>query len=179
MIILVAGESHTGKTALANQLIKITGYSCMSTDHIKMGLIKGGYADFRIEDHDELIAKKMQKMLIGIVDVCLENKQNMIIEGNLLTPELLKKVKNPEIYSIVLVLSQEYFENHSEDIGKYENVIEKRKFPMDFSLSDLMSGNNQWKKECIEHGIDFYEIGDNYESKILDILSSVEKIQKQ
>jgi len=178
MIILIAGESHVGKTALANRLIKITGYPCISTDHLKMGLIKGGYADFCIEDQDEFIAAKMQKMLMGIIEVCLENKQNIIMEGNCLTPDLLKKVKHPEVYSIVLVLSEKYFKNHSEDIAKYENVIEKRKFPLDFTLSDLMEGNIKWKNECIKHDISYFEIENDYESEIGKVLSFFENDKK-
>lgn len=39
MIILIGGESHTGKMLLTQRLLEI--YHYMSLDHLKMGFIKG------------------------------------------------------------------------------------------------------------------------------------------
>lgn len=41
MIILIGGESYTGKTLLAQRLLEIYHYPYMSLDHLKMGVIKG------------------------------------------------------------------------------------------------------------------------------------------
>ncbi|EMZ39877.1 hypothetical protein [Helicobacter bilis] len=40
MIILIGGESHTGKTLLAQRLLEIYHYPYMSLDHLKTGFIK-------------------------------------------------------------------------------------------------------------------------------------------
>lgn len=40
MIILIGGESHTGKTLLAQRLLEIYHYPYMSLDHLKMGFYK-------------------------------------------------------------------------------------------------------------------------------------------
>ena len=42
MIILIAGASHTGKTALSQQLLEKYKYPYFSIDHLKMGLIRSG-----------------------------------------------------------------------------------------------------------------------------------------
>ena len=42
MIILIAGASHTGKTALAQKLLEQYKYPYLSIDHLKMGLIRSG-----------------------------------------------------------------------------------------------------------------------------------------
>ena len=42
MIILIAGASHTGKTAFAQRLLEKYGYPYLSVDHLKMGLIRSG-----------------------------------------------------------------------------------------------------------------------------------------
>lgn len=39
MIVLLAGASHTGKTALAQKLLERYNYPYISIDHLKMGLI--------------------------------------------------------------------------------------------------------------------------------------------
>lgn len=40
MVILIAGETHTGKTLLAQKLVEAYRYPCLSLDHLKMGLIR-------------------------------------------------------------------------------------------------------------------------------------------
>ena len=45
MILLIAGASHTGKTALAQKLLEKYHYPYLSIDHLKMGLIRSGYTD--------------------------------------------------------------------------------------------------------------------------------------
>lgn len=42
MILLIAGASHTGKTALAQRLLERYHYPYLSIDHLKMGLIRSG-----------------------------------------------------------------------------------------------------------------------------------------
>ena len=42
MVILIAGETHTGKTLLAQRLLEKYHYPCLSLDHLKMGLIRSG-----------------------------------------------------------------------------------------------------------------------------------------
>lgn len=41
MIILIGGESHMGKTLLAQRLLEIYHYPYMSLDYLKTGFIKG------------------------------------------------------------------------------------------------------------------------------------------
>ena len=40
MVVLIAGASHTGKTALAQSLLEQKGYPYLSIDLLKMGLIR-------------------------------------------------------------------------------------------------------------------------------------------
>jgi adenylate kinase family enzyme len=54
MIILIAGASHVGKTALAQNLLEKYGYPYLSIDHLKMGLIRSGNTILSPEDDDEL-----------------------------------------------------------------------------------------------------------------------------
>ena len=54
MIILIAGASHVGKTALAQKLLEKYNYSYLSIDLLKMGLIRSGNTPLTPEDDDEL-----------------------------------------------------------------------------------------------------------------------------
>ena len=42
MIVLITGASHTGKTLLAQRILEEYKYPYLSTDHLKMGLIRSG-----------------------------------------------------------------------------------------------------------------------------------------
>lgn len=53
MVFLIAGASHTGKTALAQKILERYGYPYLSIDHLKMGLIRSGYTDLTPEDDDK------------------------------------------------------------------------------------------------------------------------------
>ena len=55
MVFLIAGASHTGKTALAQKILERYGYPYLSIDHLKMGLILSGYTDLTPEDDDKLV----------------------------------------------------------------------------------------------------------------------------
>ena len=56
MILLLAGPSHTGKTALAQRLLEQYHYPYLSIDHLKMGLIRSGQTGLTPMDDDALTA---------------------------------------------------------------------------------------------------------------------------
>lgn len=69
IIILIGGESHVGKTLLAQGLLEKYKIPYTSLDHIKMGLIKG-YDDcgFIASDSDDIISEKMWNVVKGIIE---------------------------------------------------------------------------------------------------------------
>ena len=58
MILLLAGPSHTGKTALAQRLLEQYHYPYLSIDHLKMGLIRSGQTGLTPMDDDALTANQ-------------------------------------------------------------------------------------------------------------------------
>ena len=55
MIVLIAGASHTGKTALAQRLLEKYHFPYLSIDHLKMGLIRSGYTDLTPASSDQAL----------------------------------------------------------------------------------------------------------------------------
>lgn len=49
MVILIARDTHTGKTLLAQRLLEKYKYPYLSIDHLKMGLIRSGNANYRLK----------------------------------------------------------------------------------------------------------------------------------
>lgn len=81
MVILIAGESHTGKTLLAQKLLEAYRYPCLSLDHLKMGLIRSGQCALSPESDDAELTRYLWPIVREMIKTCIENRQNMIIEG--------------------------------------------------------------------------------------------------
>lgn len=98
MVFLIGGETHTGKTFLAQKLLEMHHFPYMSLDHLKMGFIRGmNPPPFDVAE-DTKIAEFLFGIVAGIVNVCLENNQNLMIEGVYLHP--LKR----KFFLIILIL---------------------------------------------------------------------------
>lgn len=153
MIILIGGESHTGKTFLAQRLLERYSFPYFSLDHLKMGLIRG-LADcgFTAESPDALISEKMWRIVEGIVVTCVENGQNLIIEGCYLPPERVRLLLSDEVVAVYLGLSEAYLSKNFDALWKYENVVEHRKFPEDRPLEAFIAGNARVRSACAAWG---------------------------
>ena len=53
-MILIAGATHTGKTALAQRLLEKYKYPYLSIDHLKMGLIRSSQTSISVSDDEHL-----------------------------------------------------------------------------------------------------------------------------
>lgn len=90
MIFLIGGESHTGKTLLSQKLLEHLHYPYLSLDHLKMGFIRGiTPPPFSVEE-DSKIASFLWSITEGMIHTCLENQQNLIIEGVYLEPKRVR-----------------------------------------------------------------------------------------
>ena len=81
MIILIAGPSHTGKTALAQRLLEKYNYPYLSIDHLKMGLIRSGNTDLTPLSDEDALTAYLWPIVREMIKTAVENKQNLIVEG--------------------------------------------------------------------------------------------------
>ena len=79
MVVLIAGASHTGKTALAQSLLEQKGYPYLSIDLLKMGLIRSGQTNLSPEDDAEL-TEYLWPIVREMIKTAIENKQNLIVD---------------------------------------------------------------------------------------------------
>ncbi len=80
MVVIITGATHTGKTRMAEELVRRTGYFCMSIDHLKMGLIRSGYTSLTPYDDDDLTGY-LWPIVREMVKTAIENRQDLILEG--------------------------------------------------------------------------------------------------
>ena len=80
MIILIAGDTHTGKTLLAQRLLEKYKYPYLSIDHLKMGLIRSGQCGLSADSSDAELTEYLWPIVREMIKTCIENSQNQIVE---------------------------------------------------------------------------------------------------
>ena len=163
MILLIAGATHTGKTAYAQKLLKKHQYPYISIDHLKMGLIRSGQTNLTPMDDDKL-TDYLWPIVREMVKTAIENHQNLIVEGCYIpfdwqkdfAPEYLSQIQY-----VCLVMSQAYIEKHFADILQYANVIEKRLYE-ELDKAALIAENAHNLTQCIANDLPYILIDENY-----------------
>ena len=153
MVILIAGATHTGKTAYAQKLLEKYQYPYLSIDHLKMGLIRSGQTTLTPMD-DDLLTEYLWPIVREMVKTAIENHQNLIVEGCYIPFDWQKDFEQQyleNIQYVCLVMSLQYIENHFEDIQQYANVIERRLDDSDLNKETLIAENQHNLNQCIAH----------------------------
>ena len=166
MIILIAGASHSGKTALAQKLLKTKGFPYLSIDHLKMGLIRSGHTDLTPESPDRELTAYLWPIVREMIKTAVENRQNLIVEGCYIPFDYAKDFEEEylkEIKYCCLILSRNYIENHFEDIKKYANVVETRLEDDWYTPETLVEENLKNLALAKKYGVKYLLIDDKYE----------------
>lgn len=113
----------------------------------------------------------MWRIVEGIVVTCVENGQNLIIEGCYLPPERVRLLLSDEVVAVYLGLSEAYLSKNFDALWKYENVVEHRKFPEDRPLEAFIAGNARVRSACAAWGLSYFEAGETYEKMQKDAIA--------
>lgn len=164
MIILIAGSTHTGKTALAQRLMEQYKIPYYSIDHLKMGLIRSGQTN-QTADNDDELTPYLWSIVKEIIKTAIENGQSLIIEGCYIPFDWQKDFSAEYLKDIryfCLIMTEKYIENNFSDILKFENVVERRKFAGDVSKSELTDDNRRNLQMCKKFNLDYILIAQTY-----------------
>ena len=164
MVILIAGATHTGKTAYAQKLLEQYQYPYLSIDHLKMGLIRSGQTQLTPMDDDKL-TDYLWPIVREMVKTAIENGQNLIVEGcyipfdwqKELAPEYLENIRY-----VCLVMSRDYIENHFADIRVHANVVEHRLDDSGLNKEALIAENAHNLAQCKAHDLPYIFIDKEY-----------------
>lgn len=175
MIVLITGSTHSGKTLLAQKILEKYYIPYLSLDHLKMGLIRSGKINLSPLDKENLITEEIWPIAREIIKTAIENKQNLTIEGCYIPFDWKKDfneeyLKEISYYSIIF--SEEYIENHFDNIKKYSNVIEKRIEDSYCSIRLLKEENRRNLEGCLNNDLNYILIKDNYN---VDLKLPIEK----
>lgn len=174
VVILIAGDIHTGKTLLAQKLLEKYNYPYLSIDHLKMGLIRSGQCKLSADDNDAELTSYLWPIIREIIKTCIENDQNLILEGCYIpfgwekdfSTEYLQQIKY-----VCLIFSKGYIMNHFCDILYFEKVIEKRLFT-DLIMEDLIKANKYNLEQCTLRHYNYIFIDSDYKIDLDGILNS-------
>ena len=169
MIILIAGASHTGKTALSQKLLEKYKYPYFSIDHLKMGLIRSGNTELTPTSDDSDLTAYLWPIVREMIKTAIENKQNLIVEGCYIPFDWAKDFEKEYLNSIkyyCLVMSEGYIRNHYADIKSYASIIESRLDDDDCTLESVIEDNRQVLELAIAHEVNYILIDDDYKIDI-------------
>lgn len=166
MIILISGASHTGKTAFAQKLLEKYKFPYLSIDHLKMGLIRSNHTSLTPLSDDKELTAYLWPMVREMIKTAVENNQNMIVEGcyipstwkNDFNDQYLKNIKY-----CCLVMTENYINNHFDDILNYSDIIEKRIDNNFISKEEFIRENLEILKQAEINNNDYILIDDKYE----------------
>lgn len=174
MIILITGASHTGKTALAQRLLKEYEFPYLSIDHLKMGLIRSGNTTLTPLSDDGELTALLWPIVCEMIKTAIENRQNLIVEGCYI-PFCWEKDFDSEylenIRYICLVMSEKYIRNHFDDIKKYADIVEKRLDDCCCTMESVLEDNENNLMLAKRHNVKFILIDEDYEQLYFNIKS--------
>ena len=168
MIVLIAGATHTGKTALAQRLLEKYKYPYLSIDHLKMGLIRSGQTSLSVSD-DEKLTPYLWSIVREIVKTAIENGQNLVVEGCYIPFDWEKDFSKEylaEIEYYCLIMTKDYVQNHFSDVLANESVVEKRLISGDLTQENLIAENERNLQLCKKHGLNYILIDKEYKVDI-------------
>ena len=166
MVILIAGASHAGKTALAQKLLEKYGYPYLSMDHLKMGLIRSRYTDLTPVSPDGELTALLWSIVREMIKTAIENGQNLTVEGCYIPFDWegdfdKEYLENIRYYCIVL--SESYIRAHFDDVKKFACVIEKRQEDDSLTMESVLADNARVLENAKKHGANCIVIDDKYE----------------
>ncbi len=165
MVFLIAGASHTGKTALAQKLLEKYGYPYLSIDHLKMGLIRSGYTPLTPMSSDRDLTDYLWPVVREMIKTAIENGQDLIVEGCYIPFDWAKDFTEEyraQIQYRCLVMSEAYIRSHYRDIKGYANVVEHRMDDSDCTLEMLLQDNAQTLESCRKYDAPYILIDGTY-----------------
>lgn len=180
MIILVAGPSHTGKTALAQRLLEKYHYPYLSIDHLKMGLIRSGNTPLTASCSDAMLTEYLWPIVREMVKTAIENRQNLIVEGCYIPADWEKDFSREyreDIRCIRLIMSEGYIQSHFSDIKAYASIIENRIDDSYCTAQSVLADNRRERSMCEKVGADYVLIDTVYDPN--SIIENLDKAIQQ
>lgn len=143
-------------------------YPRCTQDHLKMGLIRSGFSTITPEDDIKEIIHVIWPITREIIKTCIENNQNLTIEGCYIPFNFYKEFDDEYLNYIkytCLVFSEKYINENYDDIMNHASDIEIRDADDSvYCTREMLLRENLFNLEkCKEADCDYILIDDKYE----------------
>ena len=176
MIVIITGATHTGKTVLAQRLLEDYRYPYLSVDHLKMGLIRSGNTGLTPEDDDRALTEYLWPITREIIKTAAENRQNLIVEGCYIPynwRESFDEQYLREIRFICLVMTEQYIDDHFDEIKAHASDVEARPDDGNCSAGSLKEDNRRVLEGFRGAREDVILISSGYEQAVADAVRRI------
>lgn len=175
MVLLIGGTGCSGKTKLANTLMKKFGFPYISIDHIMMGIYRSNKnCGYNPMSDVATINRCLWPVVLEMIKTNIENQHSIIFEGVQILPQNIDEIcgdYSSEVVSIFLCLSPEYIDKKYNLINQFRSVVETRTDIDDLEIMKkenivLINGCNLHSKIC-------YVIKNDYNKEISEIIEKI------
>lgn len=129
-----------------------------------MGLIRTGMTHLTPMDDEEMV-EVLWPIIREMIKTAVENGQDLIVEG-CYVPENWQtdftEMYRKEIYYLCLIMTEQYIENHFDEILEHACEIERR-LENDCDKQQLICENNRFWTQCKEGKHPYLLISESYD----------------
>ena len=179
-VVLIAGASHTGKTALAQRLLEKYGWPYLSIDHLKMGLIRSGSTALTPED-DDALTEYLWPILREIVKTAVENRQNLTVEGCYIPFDWRKDFDESYLQSIrfvCLAMTDAYIDSQFDEILAHASDVESRLDDSGCTADGMKADNRYYRAGFEAAGERVALIDSDYERTVEELIAGFDPTEQ-
>ena len=170
MIYILTGIAKSGKSLLANEILKTKQIATFSTDYIMM-MLQRGNNDLNIDifASDPVVAKKIEPYIHGLIETMIENNDTYLIEGVHFNPDFSRKLLD-EFKDKIKIVYLGY-----KDISLASKITELLKYKdsmsnpwlfhhLEYTLEEIVlymiKDSKRVYEECLKQGLAYIDITD-------------------
>ncbi len=166
MLYIVSGASRTGKTIIAKKIMQRKKIPYISLDWIVMGFTNG-LPEYGI--HDKLwpdeIAEKLWCFLKAMLESMVWLKEEYIIEGEAMTPSLIKELldKHPDNIRICFVgytevtIKEKVNSVKLHSAGKRDWLLKESEEYICNHIENMVTYSKRIREACVQHDIRYFD----------------------
>ena len=171
MIYIISGTSRSGKTIIAQKMMKQTGIPYLSLDWLVMGFTNG-IPEYGL--HDKLwpheIAQKFWSFFSAMLDNMIWAEKDYIIEGEAVLPELITEVltKHPNKVKVCFVgysevdLNQKLKDVYEFSKGNNDWLTNESEAYVKDHISNMITYSKRIKASCESYDIPYFDTSKNF-----------------
>jgi 2-phosphoglycerate kinase len=184
MIYIISGTSRSGKTLIAQKMMKQYEIPYLSLDWLVMGFTNG-IPEYGINDKlwPNEIAEKFWDFLNAMCENMIWAETDYIIEGEAILPKLINVLlkKYPDKIKICFVgytnvkMSKKLKDVYHYSNGKNDWLTNESKEYVESHIGNMIEYSKMIKKTCEEYEIKYFDTSENFSQTIDNVIKYLTK----